>query len=808
MDNVAATECLTLDFGPFETVHRWQRMPECDEFVGARRSKHTVVAYKDAIYVFGGDNGKQMLNDLLRFDVKEKSWGRAFSTGGPPAPRYHHSAVVNGSSMFVFGGYTGDIHSNSNLTNKNDLFEYRFQTGQWLEWKFTGKTPVARSAHGAVVYDNKLWIFAGYDGNARLNDMWTISLLPGEPKTWEMVDQSGDCPPTCCNFPVAVARESMFVFSGQSGAKITNSLFQFHFREKKWTRISTEHILRRAPPPPARRYGHTMVSFDRHLYVFGGTADSTLPNDLHCYDLDTQTWHVIAPSTDSEIPSGRLFHAAAVIGDAMFIFGGTVDNNVRSGETYRFQFSAYPKCTLHDDFGRLLNSRLFCDVEFVVGDSSSSSSSSSSSDKEQQHKEETKIPAHIAMVAARSKFLRQRISRAIERRKERLEELHGTADLPAKEVPILQVRLQDAVPEAFEMVLNYIYTDRIDPTKKIEDPLSNRIVLLMMDVYRLAVQFNMRRLEQLCVHYLEATISHANVLEALRNADCLKQQLAFIKELCLSFVVRDGNYNQIVMSSEFESLDRPLMVEIIRRKQSASASSGSTGGCGGGGGGGGTSSSGGSGNKHHHHHQLNNYERDTGTTLEQDMEHFLNSIGREFCDITLMLDKEPIPAHKAVLTARCSYFEGLFRSFMPPNNTVNIQIGEMIPSAASFRSLLRYIYYADVSMPPEDSLYLFTVPVFYGFTNNRLQAFCKQNLEMNVTIENVIQILEAADKMQAHDIKNYALSLIVHHIGKVVRLPRLKQLDRGLLLDILEAVADERAEARTCQDMTSGGADC
>lgn len=30
------TECLTLDFGPFETVHRWKRMPECDEFVGAR----------------------------------------------------------------------------------------------------------------------------------------------------------------------------------------------------------------------------------------------------------------------------------------------------------------------------------------------------------------------------------------------------------------------------------------------------------------------------------------------------------------------------------------------------------------------------------------------------------------------------------------------------------------------------------------------------------------------------------------------------------------------------------------------------
>jgi hypothetical protein len=38
-------------------------------------------------------------------------------------------------------------------------------------------TPVPRSAHGAAVYDGKLWIFAGYDGDARLNDMWTVSLL-------------------------------------------------------------------------------------------------------------------------------------------------------------------------------------------------------------------------------------------------------------------------------------------------------------------------------------------------------------------------------------------------------------------------------------------------------------------------------------------------------------------------------------------------------------------------------------------------------------------------------------------------------
>lgn len=51
-----------------------------------------------------------------------------------------------------------------------------------------------------------------------------------------------------------------------------------------------------------------------------------------------------------------------------------------------------------------------------------------------------------------------------------------------------------------------------------------------------------------------------------------------------------------------------------------------------------------------------------------------------------------------------------------------IAIGEMVPSHQAFDSLLRYIYYGDVTMPPEDSLYLFSAPYFYGFTNNRLQV--------------------------------------------------------------------------------------
>ncbi|KAL7985442.1 hypothetical protein Chor_004012 [Crotalus horridus] len=739
-----SVEYLTLNFGPFETVHRWRRLPPCDEFVGARRSKHTVVAYRDAIYVFGGDNGKTMLNDLLRFDVKDCSWCRAFTTGTPPAPRYHHSAVVYGSSMFVFGGYTGDIYSNSNLKNKNDLFEYKLATGQWTEWKIEGRLPVARSAHGATVYSDKLWIFAGYDGNARLNDMWTINLQDRDLTCWEEIKQTGEIPPSCCNFPVAVCKERMFVFSGQSGAKITNNLFQFEFKEKIWTRIPTEHLLRGSPPPPQRRYGHTMVAFDRHLYVFGGAADNTLPNELHCYDVDSQTWEVIHPSPDSELPTGRLFHAAAVICDAMYIFGGTVDNNIRSGEMYRFQFSCYPKCTLHDDYGRLWENRQFSDLEFVLGE------------------KEERVRGHTAIVTARCKWLRKKITQAKERlkQKSKQEVNEEGQEMPQKEMagnnvkmgrlqPLLEVTIREAEAQPFEVLMQFLYTDKIKYPRKghVQD------VLLIMDVYKLALNFKLSRLEQLCVQYIEASVDLQNVLV----------------EHCLNFVVKESHFNQVIMMKEFEHLSSSLIVEIVRRKQQPPF-------------------------RTHSDQPL-----DIGTSLIQDMKAYLEGAGLEFCDIILLLDGHPRPAHKAILAARSSYFEAMFRSFMPEDGQVNISIGEMVPSKQAFESMLRYIYYGEVNMPPEDSLYLFAAPYYYGFYNNRLQAYCKQNLEMNVTVENVLQILEAADRTQALDMKRHCLYIIVHQFTKVSKLPNLRSLSQPLLLDIIESLANHISDKQCAE---------
>lgn len=92
-----------------------------------------------------------------------------------------------------------------------------------------------------------------------------------------------------------------------------------------------------------------------------------------------------------------------------------------------------------------------------------------------------------------------------------------------------------------------------------------------------------------------------------------------------------------------------------------------------------------------------------------------------------------------------------------------------------------------------------------GLTNNRLQAYCKHNLEHNIHVQNVLQILEASDKMSVPDIKKFALSMIVRDFAQVARLPKMRNLSRHLLIEIIEAVGEVISELNPNNDLMIAG---
>ena len=120
-------------------------------------------------------------------------------------------------------------------------------------------------------------------------------------------------------------------------------------------------------------------------------------------------------------------------------------------------------------------------------------------------------------------------------------------------------------------------------------------------------------------------------------ANLLQYSLDF-KFLCTNLPIpfTDSNYNHIVMSTEFESLDQPLMVEIIRRRQMKETAPATS------------------------DHRQPGQGDSKSSSLKNDLRRFLQATGAEFSDIKLVLESNTFPAHKAILAARSSYFEGTY----------------------------------------------------------------------------------------------------------------------------------------------------
>lgn len=72
--------------------------PEC-------RKGHSMLAFINTIYIFGGFNGKNCLNDVCCISPPDSTFNYPYIFGQGPCPRAYHSAsITENSKMIVFGG--------------------------------------------------------------------------------------------------------------------------------------------------------------------------------------------------------------------------------------------------------------------------------------------------------------------------------------------------------------------------------------------------------------------------------------------------------------------------------------------------------------------------------------------------------------------------------------------------------------------------------------------------------------------------------------------------------------------------------
>ena len=102
------------------TEYIWESMLTLGEAPNPRRG-HSMVLADTYLIVFGGsDLDSKFCNELYFFDLLKKTWMKVNGLGNIPSPRADHSAVLHGTTMWIFGGA-------SSLGYLNDLYSFNIE---------------------------------------------------------------------------------------------------------------------------------------------------------------------------------------------------------------------------------------------------------------------------------------------------------------------------------------------------------------------------------------------------------------------------------------------------------------------------------------------------------------------------------------------------------------------------------------------------------------------------------------------------------------------------------------------------------
>lgn len=250
---------------------RWTLVP-CQsnlEDVPFQRYGHTVVAYGDYAYLWGGRNDDGACNILYRFDTNTMTWSRPAVTGAIPGARDGHSACVMENRMYVFGGYEEQADRFS-----QDVHMLDFDTMQWQYVYTRGLPPQWRDFHSATALGTRMYIWGGRgDSQGPYHSQREvycnrIAYLDTTTSTWVHPASHGDIPKGRRSHSAFVYKGELYIFGGYNGLLLSHfgDMYKYEPETSVWSKV---HTLKEGPC--ARRRQCCCTVGDK-LYLFGGTS--------------------------------------------------------------------------------------------------------------------------------------------------------------------------------------------------------------------------------------------------------------------------------------------------------------------------------------------------------------------------------------------------------------------------------------------------------------------------------------------------------------------------------------------------------
>lgn len=210
--------------------------------------------------------------------------------------------------------------------------------GDWAAVNCVGEAPRRRYEQATAIVGEKMYVIGGNTNGRLLADVHSMDLRS---LAWTRVDATAGTtalpsssapnspppPPPPPQLPpiaghVALTWQQTVLIAGghTKDASTTFEIYSLDTATGAWSKLEPSGT------KPSARGGHTATLLGQQLFVFGGEDRSRRAlSDLHVLDLKTMTWS--SPATTGAAPAARTGHAAAALGDMLFVFGGgsTID---------------------------------------------------------------------------------------------------------------------------------------------------------------------------------------------------------------------------------------------------------------------------------------------------------------------------------------------------------------------------------------------------------------------------------------------------------------------------------------------------
>ncbi|PSR76700.1 hypothetical protein PHLCEN_2v8297 [Hermanssonia centrifuga] len=271
------------------------------------------------LFLFGGLVRETVRNDLYLFSARDLTATLLQTAGEIPSPRVGHASALVGSVLIVWGGDTKTNNKTKPADKQDDgLYLLNLVSREWTRVAVYGPGPAGRYGHAVTMIGSKFFMFGGQVDGEFLNDLWAFDLNSLRTRaSWELIEPAEGSPrPAQRTGHICVSYgDKIVLFGGTDCQYHYNDTWVFDTNTRVWSELTCIGFI------PSPREGHAAALVDDVVYIFGGRGvDGKDLGDLGAFKLSNQRWYMFQKMGPS--PTARSGHAMASMGSRVFVLGG------------------------------------------------------------------------------------------------------------------------------------------------------------------------------------------------------------------------------------------------------------------------------------------------------------------------------------------------------------------------------------------------------------------------------------------------------------------------------------------------------